>query len=305
MEEVREVKKRKKGKPSRYGNRYGMEVKLRCVKLRLEEGIPISVLSKEVGASEDVIRRWTRAYQERGEAGLRNGIPPVGGRKKLPGPVREKIVEIKKREPLFGVKRISHLLKRAFFLSASPETVRRTLRSESLIHPTQRKHPKNITRPRFFERSRPNQMWQGDIFTFRLGGRNAYLVGLIDDYSRYVVGLGLNRSQTADQVLEVYRRAVGEYGVPKEVLTDQGRQYTNWRGRSRFERELARLSGFGGRLNQNLCNFEVRVPKVFTTRTVLAFALQPSHGVAADSVRTTATASEALGVPARAGCNGT
>ena len=240
MEEVREVKKRKKGKPSRYGNRYGMEVKLGCVKLRLEEGIPISVLSKEVGASEDVIRRWTRAYQERGEAGLRNGIPPVGGRKKLPGPVREKIVEIKKREPLFGVKRISHLLKRAFFLSASPETVRRTLRSESLIHPTQRKHPKNITRPRFFERSRPNQMWQGDIFTFRRGGRNAYLVGLIDDYSRYVVGLGLNRSQTADQVLEVYRRAVGEYGVPKEVLTDQGRQYTNWRGRSRFERELGK-----------------------------------------------------------------
>jgi hypothetical protein len=83
-------------------------------------------------------------------------------------------------------------------------------------------------------------MWQGDIFTFRLGGRNAYLVGLIDDYSRYVVGLGLNRSQTADQVLEVYRRAVGEYGVPKEMLTDQGRQYTNWRGRSRFERELGK-----------------------------------------------------------------
>ena len=32
-----------------------------------------------------------------------------------------------------------------------------------------------------------------------------------------------------------YRRAVAEYGVPKEVLTDNGRQYTNWRGKSRFE----------------------------------------------------------------------
>jgi hypothetical protein len=38
--------------------------------------------------------------------------------------------------------------------------------------------------------------------------------------------------------LEVYRSAVGEYGVPKEVLTDQGRQYTNWRGKTRFELEL-------------------------------------------------------------------
>ena len=48
------------------------------------------------------------------------------------------------------------------------------------------------------------------------------------------------RSQTADQVIEVYRRAVGEYGVPNEVLTDQGRQYTNWRGTTRFERELGK-----------------------------------------------------------------
>jgi hypothetical protein len=38
--------------------------------------------------------------------------------------------------------------------------------------------------------------------------------------------------------LETYRRAISEYGVPKEMLTDNGRQYTNWRGTTRFEREL-------------------------------------------------------------------
>src|SRR5512135_3886698 len=100
MVDVEEVKKRSKGKGSRYGKRYGLEFKLRCVKLRLEEEIPISLLSKEVGCSQDVIRRWTEAYQERGEAGLRNGAVPAGSRRKLPGPVSEKIVEIKKREPL-------------------------------------------------------------------------------------------------------------------------------------------------------------------------------------------------------------
>lgn len=240
MEDVEEVKKKGKGKEGRYGKRYGLEFKLRCVKLRLEEGLPIALLSKEAGASKDVIRRWAKAYQERGEAGLRNGAVPAGSRRRLPGPVREKIVEIKKREPFFGVKRISHLLKRAFFLSASPETVRRTLRAESLIVPSKKKRQHNITRPRFFERSTPNQMWQSDIFTFRLGGRYAYLIGFIDDYSRHMVGLELYRSQTADQVLEVYRRAIGEYGVPREMLTDRGRQYTNWRGSTRFERELGK-----------------------------------------------------------------
>jgi transposase InsO family protein len=240
MEEVEEAKKRSKGKESRYGNRYGFEFRLRCVKLRLEEEIPVSLLSKEVGCSQDVIRRWTKAYEERGEAGLRKGVVSAGSRRKLPGPVREKIVEIKKGDPLFGVKRISHLLRRAFFLSASPETVRRTLGAESLIVPPRKKHLHNITRPRFFERSTPNQLWQSDIFTFRLGGRYAYLIGFIDDYSRYMVGLELYRTQTADQVLEVYRRAIGEYGVPKEMLTDRGRQYTNWRGTTRFEREIGK-----------------------------------------------------------------
>jgi len=33
---------------------------------------------------------------------------------------------------------------------------------------------KNPTKPRFFERSRPNQLWQSDIMTLRLVGRNAF-----------------------------------------------------------------------------------------------------------------------------------
>ena len=35
MEDVEEIKKKGKGKESHYGKRYGLEFKLRCVKLRL------------------------------------------------------------------------------------------------------------------------------------------------------------------------------------------------------------------------------------------------------------------------------
>jgi len=121
MEKVGGVQRKSKRKESRYGKRYGFEFKVRCVKLRLEEGVPISLLSKEVGASKSVIGRWVKVYQERGEAGLRTQSVSRGSGQKLPGPVREKIVEIKKCEPLFGVKRIFHLLRRAFFLSAGGE----------------------------------------------------------------------------------------------------------------------------------------------------------------------------------------
>ncbi len=91
MDSVEEVKRKNKEKESRFGRGYRFELKLRCVKLHLEEGLPISLLSKEVGASTDGIRHWVKAYQERGEAGLRSQVRSLGGRRKLPNPVREKI----------------------------------------------------------------------------------------------------------------------------------------------------------------------------------------------------------------------
>jgi hypothetical protein len=116
--------------------------------------------------------------------------------------------------------------------------VHKALSDEGLTQKRKSKPVKNPNKPRFFERSRPNQLWQSDIMTFRLAGRNAYLIGFLDDYSRYITSLGLYRSQTAEHVLETYRRGIAEYGVPREMLTDNGRQYTNWRGKTRFEREM-------------------------------------------------------------------
>jgi len=53
-----------------------------------------------------------------------------------------------------------------------------------------------------------------------------------------VVVADLFLSPTAAAVIEVYLVAMSEYHPPKEMLTDNGRQYTTWRGKSRFEAEL-------------------------------------------------------------------
>jgi transposase InsO family protein len=214
---------------------YTADFKVQVVKKYLEESIPASVIQQECGIGKGMVGRWVRIYRREGAAGFSPGHSGKGRR--LPSPVKQKIVEIKEANPLFGIKRISQLLKRAFFLSASPETVRKTLHTESLMTAPPRKRQRNINRPRFFERSTPNQLWQTDIFTFRLGGHYAYLIGYIDDYSRYITGLELFRSQTAQNVIEIYRRAAAEYNPPKEMLTDNGRQYTNWRGNTRFEKD--------------------------------------------------------------------
>jgi transposase InsO family protein len=239
METLKSIQKggRKRKYPKR-SRRYGADFKLKAVKLLMEESVPVSLIRKECGISTGTVQRWARLYKRKGEAGLANRY---GGncKAKLPQPVKQKIIEVKQSNPQFGIKRISQFLKRVFFLRASPETVRKTLRRSSLMSPpAKKKRQRNITRPRFFERSTPNQLWQTDIFTFRLGGRYAFLIGYIDDYSRYITGLDLFRSQTADNVIEVYRRAIAEYNPPREMLTDNGRQYTTWRGTSRFEAEM-------------------------------------------------------------------
>jgi len=81
-------------------------------------------------------------------------------------------------------------------MQASPETVRRTLHKEELIAPAPRRPKRNPSKPRFYERAPPNQMWQSDIFCFRLGGNNAYLIAFMDDYSRFI-GIDAQRAPLA------------------------------------------------------------------------------------------------------------
>ena len=240
MEEKESVEKAVK-RGSRTGSRrrrYTYEEKLRAVKLHLEEGFKVELVCEETGVSTSSLGMWLRDYRSEGEMGLRRQASPRPGRR-LPRPVKEKIVEMKRKNPFFGVKRIAEGLRRWFFLEASPETVRKTLHEADLMD-ERVKARRNLVRPRYFERATPNQMWQSDIFTFRLGGKYAYAVAFLDDYSRYVVNLGLYRSPTAECVVETYRVAVGEYSPPKEMLTDRGPQYFNWRGKSRFASELTK-----------------------------------------------------------------
>lgn len=237
--ETKETVERKEVREPRTGRkrrRYRFEEKLKAVRLHLQEGFSRDLVCEETGVAPTTLTTWLKDYRAHGEAGLQGQAAPRPGRR-LPAAITEKILQLKRANQWYGVKKIAHALQRLFMLPGSPETVRRRLHEAGLME-SPPKARRNITRPRFFERATPNQMWQSDLFTFRLGGKYAYVVAFMDDYSRYIVGLDLYRSPTAEAVIETYRVAVGEYTPPKEMLTDRGRQYTNWRGKSRFAVEL-------------------------------------------------------------------
>ena len=84
------------------------------------------------------------------------------------------------------------------------------------------------------------QLWQTDITSLSLArhSQKVYLTVFMDDYSRYVVSWQLALQQTKEFVMETLLSGIQRFGKPEEVLTDQGRQYFSWRGKSDFRKLL-------------------------------------------------------------------
>jgi transposase InsO family protein len=225
--------------PSQMGNRISdsFAVRRKAVQLYLEEGIGAELVAKEFGVSDKSVYAWARKYRLFGEAGLQ-GCGRGKRPERISQPVKDKITELKRKNPEHGVKRISQMLKSLFGLQASPKTVRKQIKHAGIATPKVKARRKPKAPERRFEAATPNQMWQSDITYYPILGKTAYIVGFIDDNSRYIVSLGVFRSQTAESVMETYRLAVGEFGAPKEMLTDNGRQYASWRGKTKFQKEL-------------------------------------------------------------------
>jgi transposase InsO family protein len=202
-------------------------------------GLPAADFAALVGVSKHTLYGWKHKFDAQGPAGLmdqpRGG--PAGSR--LPDLTKRAILLLKQANPEFGCQKISDLLLRGPALPASPAAVARVLHEAGyeFEEVTTRPHPDHV---RSFERARPNQLWQTDLFTFVLKRQNrrVYLVAFLDDHSRFVVSYGLHASQSTALVLEVLRAGLANYGPPEEVLTDNGSQYVTWRGKSAFAREL-------------------------------------------------------------------
>ncbi|MBR5073831.1 MAG: IS3 family transposase, partial [Bacteroidales bacterium] len=71
-----------------------------------------------------------------------------------------------------------------------------------------------------------NQVWSIDITYIRMNKGFMYQIGILDAYSRYVVGWKLTNSLDRSNVLEVLKQAVSRYGAPEIINSDQGAQFT-------------------------------------------------------------------------------
>ena len=194
-----------------------------------------------VGINKATLFAWKTRFERSGPAGLSDaprGAPP-GSR--LTEPTQRAILMLKQAHPEWGCDRIRDVLMRGEGYSASAGAIAHLLRDNGyeLDEVPTTPHEPAI---QHFERARPNQLWQSDLFTFLLKreNRRVYLVVYLDDHSRFIVGYGVWASAGGALVREVLEAAIANFGAPEEVLTDNGPQYVTWRGTSAFDKLLER-----------------------------------------------------------------
>lgn len=74
---------------------------------------------------------------------------------------------------------------------------------------------------------RANQVWVTDITYIPMAKGFMYLTAVMDVYSRKILSWGLSNSQDAEWCKQVLQEAIGRYGTPEIVNSDQGSQYTS------------------------------------------------------------------------------
>jgi len=223
--------------------KYTPEQKRQAVETLAKSGQSVEVFGKAWGVNPRALSRWRKAYQERGPRALegRGGRKP--GKEPLAAGLREGIVAVKQQFPDFGFRKVQGFLSRFRGVKASQPAILRVMQEEHLPHGrTAEKHWRKRQAPTRFERAKPGEMWQTDITSFVLPrySQRVYLVAFMDDYSRYVVAWKLGVKQTTDFVQEALLEGIQRFGKPEELLSDQGRQYFAWRGKSEFQKLLTK-----------------------------------------------------------------
>lgn len=224
---------------------YSPEQRREAVEAYLKSGMTQARFCKLWGICTSSLSKWLRRYREEGPKGLETRIPKTRKPhpRSLPKATKKRVQETKRQNPTFGLRKLRDWLFRYHGTKVSTPTIRKTLKEVDLHETPKPKRKRKKSKPvRRFERSKPRELWQSDITSFVMPRhhRRVYLTVFLDDHSRYIVSWHLATHQRQELVVEALMEGIAHYGKPKEVLTDQGRQYFAWRGKSGFQKLLNR-----------------------------------------------------------------
>jgi putative transposase len=195
----------------------------------------ISAASEKFGVSRFSVYQWQRKLEK---AAVGQGPSPVSG------PAASEIEQQRDREildewhkhPGLGPSQIVNQLRRKN-IKVSVNTARRVMEDAGYRPPKIKRDPHDER----YEAVRPNHLWHLDFVHKNINHSSTFTLILIDDYSRYVVGHGVDDAERADMVIKTFEDATARHGRPERVMDDRGSAFWSWRGVSRFTALLTEM----------------------------------------------------------------
>ena len=149
---------------------------------------------------------------------------------------KDEILDIYEQTPFYGIPRLSAELKRRGF-HVNHKRIRRLRKELGLrtVYPrphfnTSEPHPEHEKFSYLLRKlpiERPNQVWATDITYTAVAGHRAFVIGIVDLFSRKVMAYNVVNTMDAYHCVETLQEAVLHYGKPEIFNSDQGSQFTS------------------------------------------------------------------------------
>jgi transposase len=210
--------------------------RLRAV-LEVLDGIPVTEVAGRFGVARQTVHRWVSRYRDRGIDGLADrSHAPRAHRWRISAEVEAVICDLRSSHRQWGPRRLVFELAKRGHPDVSRSTVCRVLVRHQLLEPVSRRRRRDTYRR--WERPAAMELWQMDVTAslFLAGGRECKVITGIDGHSRFCVIAAVVMRATARALCLAFTAAMTGYGIPGEVLTGNGRQFTGRFGRPRRPR---------------------------------------------------------------------
>lgn len=200
-----------------------MEQRREFIEFAIVGGTSVRELCSRFGISRDTGHRLLRRYAAEGDAGLRDrSRRPHGSPSRTNAAMEAAILGVRADHPAWGGRKIARRLRDLGWPEVPcASTVTEVLRRYGcLADEREAARHRGFVR---FERAEPNALWQMDFKGhFATEQSRCHPLTVLDDHSRYALGLRACGDETdrtvREQLVGLFRR----YGLPDAMLADNG-----------------------------------------------------------------------------------